>query len=65
MYVALKPTGNPLARFLPALGRIDAANGAESANVTGLDGFIQVGVHACLWLMGVCLAVWECLWACL
>jgi hypothetical protein len=40
-YVQLKPTGNPLAQYLPALQRIDDAGGG--GNVVGLNGFIQVG----------------------
>lgn len=38
-YVQLKPTGNPLTQYLPALQRIDDAGGG--GNVVGLNGFIQ------------------------
>jgi hypothetical protein len=40
LYVRLRPQGNPLARYLPALELIDRQGGG--GDVSGLDGFIQV-----------------------
>jgi hypothetical protein len=39
LYVRLRPQGNPLARYLPALELIDRQGGG--GDVSGLDGFIQ------------------------